>query len=116
MWLPGRLEHSDALDRDLTAAEIPIVHLKVFDRTPSGSLKAALCANGQEPQVEGALAASPAESHRLLLNLRAASAPDPVRAIVEKALKPFPGLSRLRLTCFSPAAPKPEKRHRPASI
>jgi hypothetical protein len=101
----------DLLDRDLTAAQIPIVHLKALDRTPFGSLKAALCKNRQEPQVEGALDASPAENHHLLLNLRAASPPDPVRAIVEKALHTLPGLSNLRLHCFSPSPPKPEKRY-----
>jgi hypothetical protein len=101
----------DVMDRELTAAEIPIVHLKAFDRTPAGSLKAALCANGQEPQVEGDLDASPSTTHHLVLNLRVASAPDPVRTIVEKALQTLPGLSDYRLTCFSPSAPKPEKRH-----
>jgi hypothetical protein len=106
----------DLLDRDLTAAKIPIVHLKALDRTPAGSLKAALCQNGQEPQVEGALDASPSTTHHLLLNLRAAANPDPVRAIVEKALQVLPGLSNLGLNCFSPSPPKPEKRHVPASI
>jgi hypothetical protein len=101
----------DALDRDLTAGEIPIVHLKALDRTPAGSLKAALCANGQEPQVEGALDASPSTAHHLLINLRAVANPDPVRAIVEKLLKSLPGLSGYRLACFSPSPPRPEKRH-----
>jgi hypothetical protein len=101
----------DFLDRELTAAKIPIVHLKALDRTPAGSLKAALCSNGEEPQVEGALDASPVESHHLLINLRAASAPDPVRAIVERALKNLPGLASMRLNCFSPSPPKPEKRY-----
>ncbi len=101
----------DTLDRELTAARIPIVHLKALDQSPTGSLKAALCANGQEPVVEGALDASPSTTHHILLNLRAASAPGPVRAIVEKALKNLPGLSTLHLNCFSPSPPKPEKRH-----
>lgn len=101
----------DQLDRDLTQAEIPIVHLKAIDHAPTGWLKAALCANGEEPSVEGALDASPATNHRLLLNLRAAAAPEPVRAIVERAFASLPGrLSGLELHCFSPAAPKPERR------
>jgi hypothetical protein len=100
----------DALDRDLSQAGIPIVHLKAFDRTPAGSLKAALCRNGEEPAVEGSLDASPAARHHLLLNLRAAAAPGAVRAIVEPALESLPGLSNLRLNSFSPAAPKPEHR------
>ena len=101
----------DTLDRLLTEARIPIVHLKALDHTPEGSLKAALCASGEEPAVEGALDASPAASHHLLVNLRASSAPDPVRAIVERAIETLPGrVSGLRLNCFSPAAPKPERR------
>jgi len=100
----------DELDRGLTEAKIRIVHLKALDRTPSGSLQAALCKNGQEPQIEGALDGSPSTTHHLLLNLRAASSPDPVRAIVEGALQNLAGLSNLQLTCFSPSAPKPERR------
>jgi CobW/HypB/UreG, nucleotide-binding domain len=106
----------DTLDRELTAAQIPIVHLKALDQSPTGSLKAALCANGQEPVVEGALDASPSATHHLLLNLRAASAPDPVRAIVEKVLKSLPGLSTLRLNCFGPSPPKPERLHASPAI
>ena len=67
----------DTLDHLLTEARISIVHLKALDRTPEGSLKVALCANGEEPSVEGALDASPASSHHLLINLRASSAPEP---------------------------------------
>ena len=101
----------DRLDRKLTQAQIRIMHLKALDHTPTGSLKAAFCANGEEPSVEGALDASPAAKHHLLVNLRAAAAPEPVRAIVERALKSLPGsLSGVRLQCFSPAAPKPERR------
>ena len=99
----------DRLDRELTAAGISIVHLKALDHTSAGSLKAALCANGEEPSVEGALDASPAASHHLLINLRAAHTPDPVRAIVQRALENLQ-VSDLRLNCFSPSAPKPERR------
>lgn len=87
----------DTLDHQLTVAGIRIVHLKALDQTPAGSLKAAQCANAEEPTIEGALDASPAQSHHLLLNLRAAFAPDPVRAIVERALETLPGkVSALR--------------------
>jgi hypothetical protein len=104
----------DALDRELTGAGISIVHLKALDHTSAGSLKAGLCANREEPSVEGALDASPARNHRLLINLRAAFAPDPVREIVQRALEMLPGrISGLRLSCFSPAAPKPECRVAP---
>lgn len=101
----------DLLHRELTDARIQIVHLKALDHTLEGSLKAAICANGEEPTVEGALAASPAACHHLLINLRAVAPPEPVRAMVQQAMKGLPGqLSGFRLNCFSPAAPKPERR------
>jgi Ni2+-binding GTPase involved in maturation of urease and hydrogenase len=100
----------DVLNRVLTDSRIPIVHLKALDHTPSGSLKAAFCGNGEEPSVEGMLDASPATSHHLLLNLRAVSSPEPVRDMVKRAFETLPGLSSFRLNCFSPAAPKPEHR------
>jgi len=101
----------DGLDASLTEAEIPIVHLKLIDRSLSGWLKAALCANGDEPTVEGALDASPAGRHELLLNLRAIGDPELVRKIVNEQLKDFRGvLNNLQLDSFSPAAPVPERR------
>lgn len=101
----------DRLDAQLTAAGVPIVHLKVIDDTAEGFLKAAICMNGETPAVEGALDASPARRHELLLNLRAAGSPEAVRQIVESELREAPGaMTGLRLSCFRPAPPKPEKR------
>lgn len=99
----------DRLDQQFTAAGIPIVHLKATDETPESFLKAAICANGQPPSVEGALDASPVRQHHLLLNLRAAAAPDRVRAIVEAEIERL-GVSAPRISCFQPAAPRPEHR------
>jgi hypothetical protein len=59
----------------------------VFDRSPAGWLKAATCANGEEPNVEGHLDASPAIRHEVLVNLRAKATPARARAIVETQLK-----------------------------
>jgi hypothetical protein len=74
-------------------------------------VKAALCANGQEPAVEGNLDASPAATHSLLLNLRALGAAETVRAIVDMNLAKIEGtLDNLQISCFHPAAPKPERR------
>ncbi|MGC1296583.1 MAG: GTP-binding protein [Alloacidobacterium sp.] len=99
----------DRLDDALTAAAIPIAHLKIMDSSPAGWLKAATCANGEEPILEGDLAASPTNTHELVLNLRATGSPIHVREIVEKQLKYFVGKTyRVRLDCFSPAPPKPE--------
>ncbi|MFC5863318.1 GTP-binding protein [Acidicapsa dinghuensis] len=101
----------DGIDHALTSANIPIVHLKMIARASTGWIKAALCANGDEPTVDGDLDASPDIHHELLLNLRAAASPEQVRAIIEEQVAVLPGeVSELKLACFSPAAPKPERR------
>jgi Ni2+-binding GTPase involved in maturation of urease and hydrogenase len=101
----------DKLDADFTAAGISIVHLKAIINSHEGYLKAAICANGQSPIVEGALVASPASRHHLLLNLRALGTATHVRAIVEEKVCKIGGLlTGLRVSCFHPAPPKPERR------
>ncbi|HEY5256733.1 MAG TPA: GTP-binding protein [Acidobacteriaceae bacterium] len=109
----------DRLDREFTANQITIVHLKAIVDSPTGFLKAAMCANGQEPIVEGALDASPASRHELLLNLRALGSAQQVRDIIERELSRVDGkLTGLHIDCFHPAAPKPERRitRRDASV
>ena len=108
----------DDLDRELTAASIPILHLKALDRAPTGYVKASICANGEDPAVQGDLSASPSRSHRMLLNLRAVSPPEIVEAITKSTLERLPGQPAiLTLSCFSPAAPRPEHRvERPQGI
>lgn len=102
------LEH---LDREFSAKQVTIVHLKAIIDSPTGFLKAAMCANGQEPAVEGALDASPASQHQLLLNLRAVGSAQQVRDIVERELEHIDGkMIGLHIDCFHPAAPKPERR------
>jgi hypothetical protein len=101
----------DALDISLTAAGISIVHLKIIVTSPTGFVKAAMCGNGQEPQVEGALDDSPSSRLDLLLNLRALGSAQHVREAVERDLSQFQGiLEDVNLDCFTPAAPKPERR------
>jgi hypothetical protein len=101
----------DQLDDALTASGIPLVHLKLFDRSPAGWLKAAMCANQEEPSIEGHLDASPASRHEVLVNLRAKAAPEPVRAIVEAQLARLEGRAvDVHFSCFSPAPPQPERR------
>jgi hypothetical protein len=101
----------DHLDREFTRNSVTIVHLKAIIDSPAGFLKAAMCASGQEPVVEGALDASPAFRHELLLNLRAVGSAQHVRDIIERELVRIEGkLTGLHIDCFHPAAPKPERR------
>jgi hypothetical protein len=84
--------------------------------SPTGFLKVAICANGQEPIVEGDLDASPAGKLELLLNLRAVAPPAPVRTIVERELRNLgSGLGQYTVDCFSPAPPVPQRRIAKAS-
>jgi hypothetical protein len=101
----------DALDEKLTAQGIQIVHLKIIDEAASGYLKAALVANGQEPETEGDLTASPSFVHRVLLNIRAVADPSRLQTAVLGQIDQVQGrLDIESLQCFSPAAPKPEWR------
>jgi Ni2+-binding GTPase involved in maturation of urease and hydrogenase len=101
----------DGLHDALTDAGISIAHLKLFDRSPSGWLKVAVCANGQVPAVEGNLDASPAARHELLVNLRAKGDPAQVQQVVEEQLQRLKGKKLdMHLDCFSPAPPMPERR------
>ena len=101
----------DDLDADFTTVRIAIVHLKAIMQSPEGYVKAAICANGQEPDVEGNLDASPAEKHSLLLNLRAIGEAQEVQTIVKSNLGKIRGrLEQLEISCFHPAPPKPQRR------
>jgi hypothetical protein len=101
----------DNLDSALTAASIPIVHLKMMVTSPAGWLKAAICANGEEPVIEGDLDTSNARVHDVIVNLRATGSPSHVQRIVRRELGRFVGsIHHLRLNCFSPAPPNPERK------
>ena len=98
----------DALDAALSKAGIRIVHLKAMAQCDAGYVKAALTGNGREPAVEGALDASPAAEHEVLVNLRALGDPEQLRAIVEGAFARL--RSRPAVQAFRPAAPVPYQR------
>ena len=101
----------DSLDLQLTAAGIPIVHLKMVVTSPSGFVKAAICGSGHKPTLEGALDASPSAKHDILLNLRAVGSVARVQAIVQREFSQLEGSTEIfYLACFSPVAPKPERR------
>jgi hypothetical protein len=55
----------------LNRRRIQIVHLKLMDKCATGYIKVGVCANHEQPSVEGTLDASPALRHELLLNVRA---------------------------------------------
>jgi hypothetical protein len=99
----------DELDARLTAAGICIVHLKVIAKSDTGYVKAALTRRGEEPAVEGALDASPAARHDLLVNLRALGDPSEMRKIVEGAFSRLDA-APLALQAFRPAVPVPYQR------
>lgn len=101
----------DDLDRSLTEKDIRIVHLKAIVQAPTGYVKAAMCTNGQEPTVEGALDASPSLRHEFTLNIRALGDPEMIAGIVERELERSDGqFTERRMRCFRPAAPRPERR------
>jgi hypothetical protein len=91
---------------DHIAAGVEIVHLKATDQCDTGFLKAAMCANREEPQIEGALDASPARHHEILINLRAAGDPAQVRGVVEESMADLAGkILYQQIACFTPSPP-----------
>jgi hypothetical protein len=92
---------------DRIAAGLQIVHLKATDRSDAGFFKAAMCNSHDEPQIECGLDASPAETHEILLNLRVAGEPGPVRAVVEECMAELSGrILNHHIACFKPGPPK----------
>jgi hypothetical protein len=117
-WLNGRLmAHADPpisapmlvgplLDR--LEQQVRIVHLKLFAQSEAGYLKAALTSNTEDPQVEGALDASPAAQHEILINIRALNDPAILRDIIVREIDALPArIEWLRLECFRPSPPVP---------
>lgn len=101
----------ERLDRMFTDAGAAIAHLKVFDRTVTGYLKATICANGDEPRPEGDLMADPARKHEIAINVRAVADPVELQRLVQRALEEVKGSVTIRhLRAFRPPPPKPEQR------
>jgi len=100
-----------SLNRLLTSAAISIAHLKVFAQSANGYVRAGICRNGDAPSIEGRLDTPPASLYTLTINLRAAGAPEALRALVDRALRDLPGRFRVdHLEAFRPSAPVPEHR------
>jgi hypothetical protein len=105
------------LDAGLSEAGIAIVHLKATVRGHSGFVKAALCGNRVEPQVEGMLDASPASLLELFLNLRCVGNAEAAKQIVERCVERMNAEIRdLRVQAFHPPAPNPERRVRKEDV
>lgn len=101
----------DELERRFTHQGIIIAHLKIFDRTSTGYVKASICANGDEPIPEGDLTAEPEQQHELAINVRALAEPEDLRRIVSDVLQLVRGSVAVRhLRAFRPPAPVPEHR------
>ncbi len=101
----------ERLDSALSERGVRIVHLKVLDQTPVGYVRLSLCANGDEPIVEGALDAAPTRAHELLVNARAVGDPDALSEAVTGALNAIRAdVTILRREAFRPAEPRPERR------
>jgi hypothetical protein len=102
----------ERLDAELTRAGVPIAHLKIFDRAPTGYIRAGICSNGDQPSVEGDLLASPARRHELVINLRARALPAVLAEAVARATAELPATLRvLQHQCFQPSPPVPEHRY-----
>jgi hypothetical protein len=101
---------ADELDTRLSAAAMHIVHVKILDQTSMGGVRVSLCANGIEPLTEGALDASPAVDHDVLINARVIGDPDRLSHIVAEALESCDLQPHVvKREAFRPSAPKPER-------
>jgi hypothetical protein len=102
----------EALDAELTRAGAPIAHLKIFDRAPTGYIRAGICRNGDQPAVEGDLMASPARRHELVINLRAQALPTVLEEAVARVTAALPAMPHvLYQQAFQPQPPVPEHRY-----
>ncbi|MES1257683.1 MAG: GTP-binding protein [Acidobacteriota bacterium] len=101
----------DDLDQRLSSEGAIIAHLKLFDQTRSGYLKAGISGNGELPGLDGDLLGEPERLHELTLNLRAVADPPRLEAIVRSSLAALPGRVELRsVSAFRPAQPVPQYR------
>jgi len=101
----------DDIEAALRAQSIPIAHLKVLDRAPTGTVKASVSCLASDVEADGDLTASAAIHHQFRLNLRALGPAATLQAVVERALDRCPAArSAQRLSAFQPPEPRPERR------
>jgi G3E family GTPase len=113
------LELARCLHRALANGHHQVAHLKMTfapDDAPEVAV-VNLVRNDVEPELARRIA-RPASAGRLVLNLRAEAAPEPIRGLVERTLEDARGngegdeyrLRVERLVCFQPARPQPTHR------
>jgi CobW/HypB/UreG, nucleotide-binding domain len=101
----------DSVQRALTDAHVRIAHLKIFDRTEFGYVRASVCRNGDEASAEGDLLAEGSSRHEVAVNLRALGAPETLHAIIKDAFAQVAGTVHItHSAAFRPGRPTPECR------
>jgi hypothetical protein len=101
----------EKLDAALTAENIAIAHLKLFDQTRYGYVAATIRTNGQQPEAHGDLTAESTLNHRLAINLRALGKAEILQVMVRKELSEIAGSVDIEhCRAFQPPPPKPEHR------
>jgi CobW/HypB/UreG, nucleotide-binding domain len=102
---------AEHLERELSAAGLAVAHVKVLDQAESGYVRVSLCGDGRTPAVEGALDASPAARHQLLVNARVVGDPEVLSRVVGECLRALGGeLHLVSREAFRPSPPVPERR------
>ena len=77
----------------------------------TGYVRVSLCGDGRTPAVEGALDASPAARHQLLVNARVVGDPGVLSRVVGECLRALGGeLELVSRDAFRPSPPVPERR------
>ena len=103
---------AEHLERELAAAGLAVAHVKVLDQAESGYVRVSLCGgDGRTPAVEGALDASPAARHQLLVNARVVGDPEVLSHVLRECLRALGGeLELISRESFRPSPPVPERR------
>ena len=102
---------AEHLERELSVAGLAVAHVKVLDQSETGYVRVSLCGDRRTPAVEGALDASPAARHQLLVNARVVGDPGVVSRVVGKCLRALGGeLELVSREAFRPSPPVPERR------
>ena len=99
----------DAVVEVLRREQSPVAHVKALVSNPGGSLRAAVCGDG-EVALEGTVIGDPHIEHRLLLNLRAECAPEVAREALGQGLQVLSTTAEViveREQCFRPSPPRP---------